>query len=116
MVTLAWAHPPHKLSLRTWLGVDSAAYQAEYFRGAIQSIVLLNHTADGHRSITLEDDLYIILPSRCPWVTAWSNEPISLLKTTCGGVPHRRADLMAKAKRAATATYDPSQLPAVAVV
>jgi len=50
-------------------------------------------------------------------IPAWSNEPISLLKTTAVVFLIAVQDLMAKAKRAATVTYDPiGSYLAVAVV
>jgi len=48
---------------------------------------------------------------------AWSNEPISLLKTTAVVFLIAVQDLMAKAKRAATTTYNPiGSYIAVAVI
>ncbi|HOW91264.1 MAG TPA: amino acid ABC transporter permease [Anaerolineaceae bacterium] len=101
------------------LGLNSAAYQAEYFRGAIQSIGSSQMTAG--RAIGLsrwKTIWYIILPQALRLVIpAWSNEPISLLKTTAVVFLIAVQDLMAKAKRAATATYDPiGSYLAVAVV
>ncbi len=101
------------------LGLNSAAYQAEYFRGAIQSIGASQMTAG--RAIGLsrwKTIWFIILPQALRlMIPAWSNEPISLLKTTAVVFLIAVQDLMAKAKRAATATYDPiGSYLAVAVV
>ena len=101
------------------LGLNSAAYQAEYFRGSIQAIGSSQMTAG--RAIGLsrwKTIWYVILPQALRLVIpAWSNEPISLLKTTAVVFLIAVQDLMAKAKRAATATYDPiGSYLAVAVV
>jgi len=91
------------------LGLNSAAYQAEYFRGSIQAIGASQMTAG--RAIGLsrwKTIWYVILPQALRlMIPAWSNEPISLLKTTAVVFLIAVQDLMAKAKRAATATYDP---------
>lgn len=101
------------------LGLNSAAYQAEYLRGAILAIGKTQMTAG--RSIGLsrwQTILHIILPQALRLaIPSWSNEPILLLKST--GVVFLIAvqDLMAKAKRAATQTYNPiGSYLAVAVV
>lgn len=101
------------------LGLNSAAYQAEYFRGSIQAIGSSQMTAG--RAIGLsrwKTIWYVILPQALRlMIPAWSNEPISLLKTTAVVFLIAVQDLMAKAKRAATATYDPiGSYLAVAVV
>lgn len=50
-------------------------------------------------------------------ISSWSNEPISLLKTTAVVFLIAVQDLMAKAKRTAAITYDPiGSYLAVAVV
>lgn len=101
------------------LGLNSAAYQAEYLRGAILAIGNPQMTAG--RAIGLsrwQTILNIILPQALRLaIPSWSNEPILLLKST--GVVFLIAvqDLMAKAKRAATTTYNPiGSYLAVAVV
>ena len=101
------------------LGLNSAAYQAEYFRGAILSIGESQMTAG--RSIGLsrwKTIWYVILPQALRLVIpAWANEPISLLKTTAIVFLIAVQDLMAKAKRAAAETYDPiGSYLAVAVI
>ena len=107
------------LSAYLALGLNSAAYQAEYFRGSIQAIGASQMTAG--RSIGLsrwKTIWYVILPQALRlMIPSWSNEPISLLKTTAVVFLIAVQDLMAKAKRAATVTYDPiGSYLAVAVV
>ena len=107
------------LSAYLALGLNSAAYQAEYLRGAIQAIGPSQMMAG--RSIGLsrwQTIRYIILPQALRLaLPSWSNEPISLLKTTAVVFLIAVQDLMAKAKRAATITYNPiGSYLAVAVV
>lgn len=107
------------LSAYLALGLNSAAYQAEYLRGAIQSIG--NSQMLAGRSIGLsrwQTIVHVILPQALRLaIPSWSNEPISLLKTTAVVFLIAVQDLMAKAKRAATATYNPiGSYIAVAVV
>lgn len=91
------------------LGFNSAAYQAEYIRGAIQSIGESQMTAG--RSIGLsrwQTIRFIIMPQALRLVIpAWSNEPISLLKTSAVVFLIAVQDLMARGKRAASITYNP---------
>jgi len=107
------------LSAYLALGLNSAAYQAEYLRGAIISIGDSQMTAG--RAIGLsswQTIRFIILPQALRLVIpAWSNKPISLLKTTAVVFLIAVQDLMAKAKRAATITYNPiGSYIAVAVI
>jgi polar amino acid transport system permease protein len=90
------------------LGLNSAAYQAEYLRGSILAIGRQQMQAGLSiglskwktiRHIILPQALRLALPS-------WSNEPISLLKTTAIVFLIAVQDLMAEGKRAATATFD----------
>jgi polar amino acid transport system permease protein len=91
------------------LGLNSGAYQAEILRGAIQAVGQSQMTAG--RAIGLsrwKTILHVILPQALRLVVpAWSNEPISLLKTTAVVFLIAVQDLMAKAKRAAAVTYNP---------
>jgi polar amino acid transport system permease protein len=91
------------------LGLNSAAYQAEYLRGAIQSIGESQMTAG--RAIGLsrwQTIRFIIMPQALRLVIpAWSNEPISLLKTSAVVFLIAVQDLMARGKRAASITYNP---------
>ena len=97
------------LSAYLALGLNSAAYQAEYLRGAIQAIGPSQMMAG--RSIGLsrwQTIRHVILPQALRLaLPSWSNEPISLLKTTAVVFLIAVQDLMAKAKRAATITYNP---------
>jgi polar amino acid transport system permease protein len=101
------------------LGLNSGAYQAEYLRGSILAI------GDGQmmagRAIgmsRLKTIWYVILPQALRLVIpAWSNEPISLLKSTAVAFLIAVPDLMTKAKAVAAQTYDPiGSYLAVAVV
>ncbi len=101
------------------LGLNSAAYQAEILRGAIQSVGESQMTAG--RSIGLSrwgTIIHVILPQALRLVIpAWANEPISLLKTTAVVFLIAVQDLMAKGMHAASDTYDPiGSYLAVAVV
>ena len=101
------------------LGLNSAAYQAEYLRGAIQSIGESQMTAG--RAIGLsrwQTIRFIIMPQALLLVIpAWSNEPISLLKTSAVVFLIAVQDLMARGKRAASITYNPiGSYLAVAVI
>lgn len=97
------------LSAYLALGLNSAAYQAEYLRGEIQAIGPSQMMAG--RSIGLsrwQTIRHIILPQALRLaLPSWSNEPISLLKTTAVVFLIAVQDLMAKAKRTATITYNP---------
>jgi polar amino acid transport system permease protein len=91
------------------LGLNSGAYQAEYFRGAIQAIGSGQMKAARAIGMTrLQAIRYIILPQALRLVIpAWSNEPISLLKTSAIAFLIAVPDLMTEAKFVATKTYDP---------
>lgn len=101
------------------LGLNSGAYQAEYLRGAILAIG--NGQMMAGRSIGLsriKTIWYIILPQALRLaIPAWSNEPISLLKSTAIAYLVAVPDLMTRAKAIAVQTYDPiGTYLAVAVV
>ncbi|HVN14572.1 MAG TPA: amino acid ABC transporter permease [Anaerolineales bacterium] len=91
------------------LGLNSGAYQAEYLRGSIIAI------GDGQmmagRSIGMsrwKTIWYVILPQALRLaIPAWSNEPVSLLKSTAVVFLIAVPELMAKAKSIAAETYDP---------
>jgi polar amino acid transport system permease protein len=91
------------------LGLNSGAYQAEYLRGAILAI------GDGQmmagRSIGMSrwrTIIHIILPQALRLVIpAWSNEPISLFKSTAVAFLIAIPDLWARAKSLAARTYNP---------
>lgn len=101
------------------LGLNSGAYQAEYFRGAIQAIGSGQMKAARAIGLTrLQAVRYIILPQALRLVIpAWSNEPISLLKTSAIAFLISVPDLMTEAKFVASKTYNPiASYFAVAVV
>ena len=93
------------------LGLNSGAYQAEYLRGAILAI------GDGQmmagRAIGLsrwKAIWNIILPQALRLaIPAWSNEPVSLLKSTAVAFLIAVPDLMARAKMVASRNYQPIQ-------
>ncbi len=101
------------------MGFNSGAYQAEYFRGAILAIgdgqMMAGRAIGMSRFKTIR---YIILPQALRLVIpAWSNEPVSLLKSTAVAFLIAVPDLMTKAKAIAARTYDPiGTYLAVAVV
>ncbi|MBK7317508.1 MAG: amino acid ABC transporter permease [Anaerolineales bacterium] len=98
-----------ELSAFLALGLNSGAYQAEYLRGSILAI------GDGQmmagRSIgmsRIKTIWHIILPQALRLaIPAWSNEPVSLLKSTAVVFLIAVPELMAKAKSIAAQTYDP---------
>jgi len=101
------------------LGLNSGAYQAEYLRGAILAIgdgQMMAGRAIGMSRI--KAIRYIIMPQALRLaIPAWSNEPISLLKSTAIAFLIAVPDLMTKAKSVAARTYDPiGTYLAVAVV
>jgi len=82
------------------LGINTSAYQAEYFRGAIQSVSAGQMTAarsigmtrfGAIKSIILPQALRLAIPS-------WSNELIYMLKYTSLAFTVGAPELMAKAK------------------
>jgi polar amino acid transport system permease protein len=98
-----------ELSAVLALGLNSGAYQAEYLRGSILAI------GDGQmmagRAIGMSRFKviwHIILPQALRLaIPAWSNEPVSLLKSTAVVFLIAVPELMAKAKSIAAQTYDP---------
>jgi polar amino acid transport system permease protein len=101
------------------LGLNSGAYQAEYFRGAIQAIGSGQMKAARAIGMTrIQAVRFIILPQALRLVIpAWSNEPISLLKTSAIAFLISVPDLMTEAKFVASKTYNPiSSYLAAAVV
>jgi polar amino acid transport system permease protein len=91
------------------LGLNSGAYQAEYFRGAIQAVgsgQMMAARAIGMSRI--EAIRHIVLPQALRLVIpAWSNEPTSLLKSSAIAFLIAVPDLMTKAKTIAAHTYNP---------
>jgi len=91
------------------MGLNSGAYQAEYLRGAILAVgegqMMAGRAIGLSRAKTIR---FIILPQALRLVIpAWSNEPISLLKSTAVAFLIAVPDLMARAKAVAAKTYDP---------
>lgn len=108
-----------ELSAFLALGLNSGAYQAEYLRGSILAIGESQMMAG--RAIGLskwKTIWYVILPQALRLaIPAWSNEPVSLLKSTAVVFLIAVPELMAKAKAIAAKTYDPiGSYLAVAVV
>ncbi|MEW5870146.1 MAG: amino acid ABC transporter permease [Chloroflexota bacterium] len=101
------------------LGLNSGAYQAEYLRGSIQAIgegqMMAGRAIGMSRLKTI---WHIILPQALRLVIpSWTNEPVSLLKSTAVAFLIAVPDLMTKAKSVAARTYDPiGTYLAVAVV
>jgi polar amino acid transport system permease protein len=98
-----------ELSAFLAMALNSGAYQAEYLRGSILAI------GDGQmmagRSIGLskwKTIRYVILPQALRLaIPAWSNEPVSLLKSTAVVFLIAIPEVMSKAKSIAARTYDP---------
>ena len=98
-----------ELSAFLAMALNSGAYQAEYLRGSILAI------GDGQmmagRSIGLskwKTIWYVILPQALRLaIPAWSNEPVSLLKSTAVVFLIAIPEVMSKAKSIAARTYDP---------
>ena len=100
------------------LGLNSGAYQAEYFRGAIQAISQGQMTAAQaigmHRLSAIR---YIILPQAFRLVIpAWSNEVISMVKYTAIVFLIAVPDLMGKAKILSSRYFDPISIYSIVAV
>jgi len=98
-----------ELSAFLALGLNSGAYQAEYLRGSILAIgdnqMMAGRSIGMSKWKTIQ---YVILPQALRLaIPAWSNEPISLLKSTAVVFLIAVPELMAKAKAIAARTYDP---------
>jgi polar amino acid transport system permease protein len=98
-----------ELSAFLALGLNSGAYQAEYLRGSFLAIgdgqMMAGRSIGMSRSKTI---WHVILPQALRLaIPAWSNEPVSLLKSTAVVFLIAVPDLMAKAKSIAAQTYDP---------
>jgi polar amino acid transport system permease protein len=98
-----------ELSAFLALGLNSGAYQAEYLRGSILAIgegqMMAGRAIGMSRAGVI---WHIILPQALRLaIPAWSNEPVSLLKSTAVVFLIAVPDLMAEAKSIAAQTYDP---------
>ncbi|MEW5958918.1 MAG: amino acid ABC transporter permease [Chloroflexota bacterium] len=91
------------------LGLNSGAYQAEYFRGAIQAIGSGQMTAARAIGMTqLKAIRYIILPQALRLaLPAWSNEAIAMVKYTAIVFLIAVPDLMTKAKILSSRYFNP---------
>ena len=85
------------------LGLNTAAYQAEYFRGAIQSVVAGQMLAARSLGLSLPKAIrFVILPQAFRLVLPpWSNEFILMLKYSSIVFAVTLLDLMGTAKRLA---------------
>lgn len=93
------------------LGCNSAAYQCEYFRGAIQAVSKGQMTAARGIGMTrLEGIRHIILPQALRLVIpAWSNEFIAMIKYTAIVFLIAVPDLMSRAKILSSQNFAPIQ-------
>ncbi len=91
------------------MGLNSGAYQAEYFRGAVQAIGRGQMTAARAIGMSrLQAIRYIVLPQALRLVIpAWSNEPVALMKTSAVAFIIAVPDVMTRARTIAARTYDP---------
>ncbi|HLA98047.1 MAG TPA: amino acid ABC transporter permease [Anaerolineales bacterium] len=94
------------------LGLNSGAYQAEYFRGAIQAVgsgQMLAARAVGMSR--LQAIRYIILPQALLLaLPAWSNEAVSMIKYTAVVFLIAVPDLMGQAKILAGRYFNPIEV------
>lgn len=94
------------------LGLNSGAYQAEYFRGAIQAIGSGQMTAARAIGMSkLKAIRYIILPQALRLaLPAWSNEAVAMVKYTAIVFLIAVPDLMTKAKILAGRYFNPIEV------
>ena len=109
---------PQSIAALLTLGLNSSAYQAEYFRGALQSIGSGQMTAA--RAIGMSQwkaIRYIILPQALRLVLpAWSNEAVSMIKYTAVIFLIAVPDLMGQAKIIASRFFAPIETYLLAAV
>lgn len=100
------------------LGLNSGAYQAEYFRGAIQSIGSGQMTAARAIGMSkLKAIRYIILPQALRLaLPAWSNEAIAMVKYTAIVFLIAVPDLMTKAKILSSRYFTPIPIYATVAI
>ena len=91
------------------LGLNSGAYQAEYFRGAIQAVGSGQMTAARALGMTQWQAIrYIVLPQALKLaLPAWSNEAVSMIKYTAVIFLIAVPDLMGQAKIIASRFFAP---------
>ena len=107
--------------LAAWLalGLNSGAYQAEYFRGAIEAVSEGQMTAARAMGMTrLQALRHVVLPQAARLVIpAWSNECVYLTQYTSAAFAIAIPELMATAKSLVSWTFRPVEVYlAVAVV
>jgi polar amino acid transport system permease protein len=94
------------------LGMNSGAYQAEYFRGAIQAVG--SGQLGAARAIgmsQMQAIRYIVLPQALRLaLPAWSNEAVSMIKYTAVVFLIAVPDLMGKAKILAGRYFNPIEI------
>lgn len=108
-----------ELSAFLALGLNSGAYQAEYLRGSLLAIGEGQMMAGRAIGLSRWNTVWhVILPQALRLaIPAWSNEPVSLLKSTAVVFLIAVPELMAKAKSIAAKTYDPiASYLAVAII
>jgi len=101
------------------LGLNSGAYQAEYLRGSILAIGEGQMMAGRSIGMSKWSTIFnVILPQALRLaIPAWANEPVSLLKSTAVVFLIAMPELMYRAKKIASDTYDPiSSYIAVAII
>ncbi len=91
------------------LGLNSGAYQAEYFRGAIQAISSGQMMAARSLGMSkLQALLHIIIPQAFRYaLPAWSNEVVAMVKVTSIVYLTAVPDLMTKAKMLSSKYFNP---------
>jgi len=94
------------------LGLNSGAYQAEYFRGAIQAVGSGQMVAARAVGMSrLQAICYIILPQALRLaLPAWSNEAVSMIKYTAVVFLIAVPDLMGQAKILAGRYFNPIEV------
>lgn len=109
---------PQLIAALLTLGLNSGAYQAEYLRGALQSVGAGQMTAaraigmsqgQAIRSIILPQALRLVLP-------AWSNEVIAMLKNTAVVFVIAIPDLMGQAKILASKYFAPLSIYTIVAI
>lgn len=94
------------------LGMNSGAYQAEYFRGAIQAVGSGQMVAARAIGMSqMQAIRYIVLPQALRLaLPAWSNEAVSMIKYTAVVFLIAVPDLMGKAKILAGRYFNPIEI------
>jgi polar amino acid transport system permease protein len=100
------------------LGLNSGAYQAEYFRGAIQTISSGQMMAAQSLGMNkLKAIVFIIIPQAFRLaLPAWSNEVVSMVKLTSIVYLTAVPDLMTKAKMLSAKYFNPIETYLTAAV